>query len=57
MLATLAHVVIDNFIVPNYNDIAIYDSIRRQSNYSVVCMKGDDELSMQDFITYNDANQ
>ena len=57
LLATLAHTVIDNFIVPNYNDIAIYDSIRRQSNYSVVCMKGDDEISMQDFITYNDANQ
>lgn len=43
---------LDSFVVPNINDISIYNKVKENNNYYAVFEIGGNEVSMQDFIYY-----
>lgn len=50
LLSILADATFDSFIIPNLNDITIYNKVKSQNNYLVIFENQNKDLSMQDII-------
>ena len=48
----VANLVLSNFIVPNPNDVTIYNTINHKNNYRVVLKNGSGEILLSNIIPY-----
>ena len=50
LIAMIRDASLSAFVIPNFNDITIYDTIEDQINYRVVFNNLEDELSLKEII-------
>ena len=47
----LKNATLDAIIIPNINDMTIYNAIKEDNNYRIVFDNSDEELSIQEIIS------
>ncbi len=52
LISMLKDATLSAFVIPNLNDITIYDTIEEQDNYRVVFENRDGDLSLKEIIEF-----